>query len=168
MQHKPRVNWGESLNPILQWGPLCASHCLQSSSSAADEGQTDLIRYEVVLTADLGGPLPPSEAREESQAWDSTVDYLWEGSPFEGGSELEDVRDSMSHSSKYFGILVGDLNFPMLSNIPSEYADLAEVFSKQRATTLPPHGMIVSLTCTPAQFLQGGLFTRCQLPKVAL
>ena len=31
------------------------------------------------------------------------------------------------------------LNFQLPANIPLEYTELVEVFSKQRATSLPPH-----------------------------
>ena len=31
------------------------------------------------------------------------------------------------------------MGFALPSNVPPDYSDLAEVFSKQRATTLPPH-----------------------------
>ena len=34
---------------------------------------------------------------------------------------------------------MGALTFSLPGNVPSDYTDLAEVLSKQRATTLPPH-----------------------------
>lgn len=57
----------------------------------------------------------------------------------EGFSDCEDLDESASQEEESLDGLLGALDFPLPDNIPPVYSDLAEVFSKQRATTLPPH-----------------------------
>ena len=49
------------------------------------------------------------------------------------------MKLQLAHRSggKFYGW--GDLIFSTPPNVPAEYADLAEVFNKKKATTLPPH-----------------------------
>lgn len=59
--HKPQVNWDGQINPILQWGAQCASHCLQISSPiSGDDGCLSGTSFasddeEIGHQSDLGG-----------------------------------------------------------------------------------------------------------------
>ena len=61
-------------------------------------------------------------SKTEDLDWDSASNIT-----SEGGSDLEVWR------------LGATLNFDLPLNVPADYAILAEAFSKQKATTLPPH-----------------------------
>ena len=58
----------------------------------------------------------------ESLGWDKASDATSEGE-----DDTEDWR------------MGATLNLALPSNVPSHYSDLANVFSKQKGTTLPPH-----------------------------
>ena len=58
------------------------------------------------------------------------------------------------------------LGFVLPSNVPSDYVDLAEVFSKQRATTLPPHRAYdCAIDLQPGSIPQRGSLYSLSIPE---
>ena len=149
VRRKPQVDWGQRGDVILHWGPQCMAHCRARSSATSggnDSGEEDGVNSEEEgrgLESTGRGASQSSEDREESLEWDSLADWAppvdesyeeeFTESEFMGGSMPRDSGDLEKER------VIGAFTFSLTGNVPSDYTDLAEVFSKQRATTLPPH-----------------------------
>ncbi|KAJ8333531.1 hypothetical protein SKAU_G00415390 [Synaphobranchus kaupii] len=130
---------------IRQWGPRCGPHCsvprflAVGGSGANVESSTDCIQEQDSSCPDWNNSLVSSEGCEESLAWDSLADgsLMWEEPPTDSEIEWPASLDSFpdKESTKVGGVIV----FSLPPNVPEQYRFLAEVFSRQRATTLRPH-----------------------------
>ena len=134
---------------ILHWGPQYMARCRARSSATSggnDSGVQEGVDSEEEgrgLESTMSGASQSSEDREESLECDSLADWAlpvdesyeeeFTETEFMGGSMPRDSGDLEKER------VMGALTFSLPGNIPSVYTDLAEVFSKQRATTLPPH-----------------------------
>lgn len=137
LRHKPYINWGDRNRPIAQWGPNCYDHCSHGFSPSSNPD----IETGAYSDDDEESSTPTqitTSAGRESLAWDSSFDWevpvddsLMESSDVESVDKTPDGTDDWR--------LAAALDSGLPSNVPSEYSDLAEVFSKQKAMSLPPH-----------------------------
>lgn len=78
---------------------------------------------------------------EDSFAWENTAggEYFWDKDSMVEGSDPEVYTNSaLCSPAAYEAGWMGALDLPLFSTVLAEFADLANMFSKQRATTLPP------------------------------
>ncbi|XP_061072392.1 olfactory receptor 52K2-like [Conger conger] len=84
---------------------------------------------------------PDEEEQEGNLEWDSVCDWNHPIDEGEGSDVTDCDTESLFQTSVSGGEdrMVGAIAFPLPSNVPRAYSEMAEVFSKQRASTLPPH-----------------------------
>lgn len=139
VKHQPHILWGNKNGVVTQWGPRCKEHCSPQLLSSTGHHLNTGIDSPSDDEEDVGGAKEPLEDGEGSLDWDPLFD--WEP-PVEGDStgisdsdlDVEDPSSTSTNSE-----VMASIEFALPENVPDIYADLAEVFSKQRASTLPPH-----------------------------
>ena len=110
-EHNPHVNW--RTGRVLGWSPDCAAHMMES----------DLVQHQPLS---LEHPAATSAPAQKSP---SSVDPTCSNpsDPLTLGA-LGSLTPNSSPSVS-----------PLPDGVPAEYAELSEVFSKQKAFILPPH-----------------------------
>ncbi|KAJ8359221.1 hypothetical protein SKAU_G00157460 [Synaphobranchus kaupii] len=137
-QEEPLQVDGSSLHQPRRARPraYCRQYCKYHAPDLSEFG-SDSDSEEAESHDDSENSLSLSESGEESLAWDHFAEG---GSMEEGGLSTSDFEwDRLSDTSSGAPEVVGALEFALPAGVPAEYSDLAEVFSKQRATRLPPH-----------------------------
>lgn len=139
-EHGPRISWGEQTNPIVCWSNKCRSHCRKRATCESDHrAMREVDAWSDSEEAISAFPPSPDEGTEEELDWDPQFDWRQQEDDYFLEDFFESDSDTDASLSEQGEDLGATLNFSLPPNVPKDYADLAEVFSKQRASTLPPH-----------------------------
>ena len=142
VQHNPHIKWGGG-RPILQWASRCN---LRGHSTPSYVQSTLPIRTDPISESDSEEALSHGSQRSSSVCSESGGESLEWDSAGEGFiadewsvSDIQWSPPSSPRSQLAGASLAGIIEFPLPPNVPVEYSGFAEVFSKQKAASLPPH-----------------------------
>lgn len=153
-KHKPQINWGGKRDTVIQWGPQCAHRCIQTPllPTVYEQFSENGCDCDEVIDG-LGFQNPPSQSlhsqpsvdQDGSLEWDPQFDLDSLGEEFPAGDSLDSLCEEFSTLTCAADPLPGSTNVmsveshPLPEGVPTVYADLSEVFSKQKVAILPPH-----------------------------